>query len=452
MTPGFARRSLVLASNSYTGPGVQVLGIHRHADPGLIANRRAADAELGAANVLAGFHAQFEGLVGGATNPASISMRVAEFESSLITAASHPESVQRLDAVAMRAKSLASTIAAASEGVRQARVQADRSIGIQVDRLNQALNTVQKLNTQITSVSSSGGEISALLDQRQQLVDEINEIAPVNVIARDHGQIALYSDGGAVLLDGTAVQIGFTATSDIMPHMTADNGLLSGLEINGNPVRTGSQYPALGGGSLAAQFQVRDELAVSAHADLDAVARDLIERFEAASLDPSLSVGDPGLFTDSGAAFDAAFETGLAGRLAINAGVDPTQGGNSWKLRAGLGATDPGVVGAAGLLLGFGQVLSASRSLGSGTFGTGQMTAADVSSSLLSSAAQNTFQSDRVLSFASASRTEMARIELEQGVDTDAELQALMLVEQAYAANARVIQTVDSMMETLLRL
>ena len=36
------------------------------------------------------------------------------------------------------------------------------------------------------------------------------------------------------------------------------------------------------------------------------------------------------------------------------------------------------------------------------------------------------------------------------GVDSDAELQALMLVEQAYAANAKVLSVIDDLMKLLL--
>ena len=38
------------------------------------------------------------------------------------------------------------------------------------------------------------------------------------------------------------------------------------------------------------------------------------------------------------------------------------------------------------------------------------------------------------------------------GVDTDQELQRLLLIEQAYAANARVIQTADQLIRQLLEL
>jgi flagellar hook-associated protein 1 FlgK len=41
---------------------------------------------------------------------------------------------------------------------------------------------------------------------------------------------------------------------------------------------------------------------------------------------------------------------------------------------------------------------------------------------------------------------------LETGVDTDRELQNLLVIEQAYAANARVLQTLDQMIQRLMEL
>lgn len=452
MTPGYARRSLSVASLSEAGAGVKVVGVVRHADPGIVANRRSGDAAFGSAKTLADFHTRFSELVGTTSDPQSISTRLANFESSLIAAASRPDSPQRLDAVAYSARDLADGISRAADGVRSMRTQADRSIGVQVDRLNQALGDVQKLNTRITATQSSGGNTAALLDQRQMLVDEINEIVPISEVNREYGQIALYTDGGAILLDGPAATLSFNASNDTLPEMTLQNGALSGLEINGISVRTSGANSAIPGGSLAAQFQVRDELSVSAQVDLDSVARDLVERFETATLDPTTGAGDAGLFTDNGSAFDPLAETGLAGRLTLNQAVDPTQDGESWRLRAGLGAADPGQPGDASLLQAFGTILNDSRMPPSGNFGTGQLTAAGLGTSLLSRAAQNSNVAEQTLSFASASKNELSRIELEQGVDTDAELQMLMIIEQAYAANARVIEAADDMMQSLLRL
>ncbi len=451
LTPGFGRRSLELGTNTATG-GVRVLGIVRHGDPALLTNRRSADSGQASAQAFAAFFSRLETLTGTATDPQAITARLAEFETSLIAAASMPGSQQRLDQSVADAKALISAISGTADGLRDLRTQADKNIGLQVDRTNVLLADIQELNIDITSVSSSGGNTNTLLDHRQVLIDELNKMIPVNVLNRDHGQVALYSQGGAILLDGNPVELSFSPATEVMPHMTLENGFLSGLEINGDPVRTSGSRNALIGGSLEAEFAIRDDLSVSAQQDLDALTCDLIKRFDDPGLDPTLGADDAGLFTDSGSVLDSAQEIGVAGRLEINVRVDPDVGGDSWRLRAGLGATDPGEPGDGRLLQGYVDALDDGRSLASGNFGAGPMSAADVASSFMSTIIRQRSGADESLSFAVTHQTEMSRIELEQGVDTDAELQSLMAVEQAYAANARVIEALESMMDTILRL
>jgi flagellar hook-associated protein 1 FlgK len=41
---------------------------------------------------------------------------------------------------------------------------------------------------------------------------------------------------------------------------------------------------------------------------------------------------------------------------------------------------------------------------------------------------------------------------LEQGVDTDQEMQKMLVLEQAYGANAKVIQTLGGLLDQLLQI
>lgn len=452
LTPGYAQRSLELASSTISGNGVSVVGITRNDDPVLIANLRATDAELGHSAAVSQFHTGFENLVGSGDDTASIAARLAGFESSLITAASLPDSDERLDLVVQAARDLTVALNTASEGVRQMRSDADRTISSQVDTLNTTLKDLEALNAKIPALRNSGGDISSLLDQRQALVDDVNALIPVNVIARDNDRISLYSDGGLILLDSSAAEFSFSQTGDTMPHMTVSNGLLSVLELDGNPVRVSGNSAQIRGGALMAQFEIRDELSIEAQEQLDTVARDLIERFETSGLDPTLTATDPGLFTDDGSRFDAAAPAGLALRIALNAVVDPEAGGDSWKLRSGLGAAASGDQGDATQLQAFSAILTTARAVAGGTFGTGLMQAADVSEALITKAGSNAHTAEQRLSFATSSQLEMEAMVAEQGVDTDAELQRMMQIEQAYAANARIISVIDELMDTLLGL
>ncbi|WP_174825544.1 MULTISPECIES: flagellar basal body rod C-terminal domain-containing protein [unclassified Ruegeria] len=178
----------------------------------------------------------------------------------------------------------------------------------------------------------------------------------------------------------------------------------------------------------------------------------MIERFETPRLDPTALATDPGLFTDDGNRFDPTAFVGLASRVSVNASVDPNMGGDSWKLRAGLGAVTAGDPGQSAQLRAFGNILKDARPVAGGLFGTGNMRAAELTEALLSKAGTNAHVADQRQTFANTAQQQMAQIEAEQGVDTDQELQRLMQVEQTYAANARVISVVDELLETLLRL
>ncbi len=451
LTPGYARRTLALSNGGDSTPGVRVDGVRRHADPLLIANRRGADAGHGYAQTTHAFLAGVADLVGTPGETGSLSDRLARFHASLGQAASRPDSATRLQSVATSAGDLVTAIAAASDGVLEMRRRADAGISDMADRMNRSLEQVEALNARIVANRAAGIETAGLQDRRRVLIDDINRMVPLRVIERDSGQVALYAEGGTILLDGSAARLGFARTPNLMPHMTQENGLLSGLTVNGLAIDTG---PAGGlrGGVLAAQFELRDRHATAAQADLDAFARDLVERFQDPAVDPTLAPGDAGLFTDAGLAFDPADETGLSRRLALNPAVDPAAGGEVRRLRDGLQSAAPGAVGDATLLQAMSAALDASRVAGSGTFAAGPQTSATLLSGLVSGVASRDSDAARELSFAASGLSEMKRLELSDGVDTDAELQTLMLMEKAYEANARVMQTLDDLMETLLRI
>ncbi|MGC3939825.1 flagellar hook-associated protein FlgK [Roseobacter sp. EG26] len=450
MTPGYGVRSVALSSSQIGG--VSIDGIVRNVDPALLVDRGLAEAAFSNSSDRARFLTSHEDALGTPDDPNSLSARLAQFESSLVTATSRPDAPERLGSVVNAARDLATLISSASDNVQEARSEADRNIGIQVDRLSSALGGVKELNIQITKTLALGGDTSALQDNRQALVDEISAIVPVRQISRDNGQIALYSTGGAILLDGGIAEIEFTPVNQVTPYMTLAGGQLSGLTINGFSVRTDSERGTLGGGSLGAQFEIRDELGTDAQTQLDALSRDLIERFQDPAVDATLAVGDAGIFTDAGAAFDPLNEVGISARLSINAAIDERQGGEAWRIRDGINALVQGDVGDSRLLQGLTTALNANKVPASGDFGAGAFSAINLAATLTSQLGADRAQADQSLSFTSTQFNELTQLVLAEGVDTDQELQRLLLVEQTYAANARMIEAADEMMQTILRL
>ena len=84
--------------------------------------------------------------------------------------------------------------------------------------------------------------------------------------------------------------------------------------------------------------------------------------------------------------------------------------------------------------------------------GTGSYSATGLADYVTSLISTERARAESDNSFAAIRQTEMSALLDADGVDTDAELASLMLVEQVYAANAQVMQTIDSMLQTLMEI
>lgn len=452
-TEGYARRSLEIAPRTVgtSGQGVQVVAVIRNTDPIATGDRRLAEAGAADRQVRADFFQNIETTLGSPEEEGSMSARLAAFDASLIEAASRPDAETRLAAVVDAAKGFIRNLAATSSDVQRARENADARIGTAVHSINDALAGIADFNAQILSLSSTDRDTSALMDQRQRLIDGISAQIPLREVDRGQGLIALYSSGGAVLIDGTRpAQLGFTAAGIVTSEMTIGTGALSGLTLNGRPISTTENGP-LSGGALSAQFALRDTVAPGVQTQLDALARDLVERFAAPGLDPTLTSGNPGIFTDQGGPFVAANESGLASRLQLNPSVDPARGGALWRLRDGVQATTPGNAGNSRLLVALQDAIEAPRQPVSGGFSTGERSLSVLAAQVTSGVAAGRLTAETEASYSNARADALRVLEREGGVDTDRELQDLLSIEQAYSANAQVLRTVNDMIQLLLQ-
>lgn len=451
LTEGYYRRTISLSSSGQSG-GVSINGVIRNVDPALQKSVRAAEANHAATTVTSDFFSGISDLVGTVNDPYSLSQRFTDLESALIEATSLPDSEARLNDFSMQAEELAVSIKEAAQGLSTLRNKSEDTIASLVDGLERDLQNLNDTNKQILAAQIQGLDTSGLQDQRDNLIDAINEVIPVQIYKRDNDQLALYTNSGIQLLDGGIVaEFSFDETSTITPYMSVGGGQLSGLEINGKPVDT-SLNGKIGGGSLAAQFYVRDVAAVEAQKDLDTMAGDLISRFQDPTVDPTLGATDPGIFTDKGGFYDNTNELGIANRIELNNKISMSGAAETWRLRDGLNAAGIGNKGDTTLLNNYGAALETANTLTSPGLGTGDFSAYSIASNLMTSFTQQNSWAEQELAFSSAVFSNIQARELELGVDTDAELQTLLSLETIYAANARMIQAIDEMMQELMSL
>lgn len=408
LTDGYSRREINLA-NRGTG-GVAVTGVTRFADQALTADRRVAEAGRAASDAVAGFHTDMEAAIGTDDAAGSLGGLVSALDVALIGAAAQPQSDAALRTAVTAAAVLAQRVNDLGGDVQDARLAADGRIATGVEAINAALKRVEALNTQIAGLTAAGNDVADLQDQRQMLVDGIATQIPLRESTREDGRIALTTASGLTLLDGRAPVLGFSPVRGMAADMTAEGGTLSGLTLNGTPVPAG----ALGSGALAAEFEIRDALAPAVQQGLDAFAADLTHRLGGAGL----IVAGPG-----GLAVDARLQD------------DP------WRLRDGLLAPAESDAGDATRL----NALVSALSAGTGAQGSAAALLSGVSSARLAAESAQSFNAARYDTLRTAELSA-------SGVDTDAEMTNLLVIQQAYTANAKVIQAVDEMMTTILGL
>lgn len=450
LNPNYAARELSQSARIHAGNGggVQVKSIDRLVPLTILADSRIAQATYARSGTMAAYFGTIEASIGSSSDTSSLTGLISAFDASLAAAASSPNNEIRLQQTLDAANGVAAKFNGIAKDIQSARTEAERTIESDVKRLNSGLAEVARLNRLVTISQSRGDDASSLLDARQKVINDISDIVPLKEIPRGGGQVALFSQGGATLLDGSKpAEISFSAVRHVTDQMSLEGGQLSVLTLDGETMSP-TQMTFFRGGSLEANFIIRDRTAPSLQHQLDELAVDFYERLSSSSVDPSISPPAPGLFTDAQSSFDPANQLGFASRIAVNNVADPKAGGELWRLRSGLYATTPGPVGDSNLFNNLRTALSSQSTIING----GGANAFVLASNLTSRVSSDRVSADVTAEHDRAYSETMTSALLGHGVDSDKEFQNLVQLEQAYAANAKVIQAVTEMLDSLLRL
>jgi flagellar hook-associated protein 1 FlgK len=438
MTPGYVRREAILVTPNPEVGGAVVGAIRREIDASLVRMSRLENAKM------AHHQAVHEGLrgytiylgqVGDGTSPAE---KFSNFQTSLTALVNMPSSNGAQTAAVLAAEDLAQSIRGASELLYTTRSEVDMEIRYEVADLNQALYDLAALNQNTSSFGSGSPAAAEFADKRDSLLEQISSIIDIRTTETTDGVVSVYTTGGAALLEGKQVQ-------DITYY--AGDGTLRAGSQDITPNRAGVQ--GLEHGSLVGLTELNQEIIPRFQLQLDEYARSLIQSFE--NSDASLAPGQPGLFTDNGYAFDATKLNGLASRLRVNDSVRAGTGSEVWRMRDGLGATQEGQASDATQIQAFIDALALPANADPGTGIPTGTTVADFAAEFVTSQSNERARAESNYNAAS-SAAEIVRSARQnaEGVNIDEEMQKLLLIEQSYAANSKMLQAVSEMLDTLL--
>jgi flagellar hook-associated protein 1 len=405
---GYVRRSVAVAEvsggTSLAAPtainlaGARITGIVRNADAFRQSEvrRTGSDAARAAAEV--------QGLenVQSALEQTGVFESVVAFEGSLKQLLSDPTDGSLRAKVVEDGRTMAQTFNTASQSLDAAArgLQFEAQDGVtQVNRIAQELGRV---NLRLMRASETSSDQSALLDQRDSLLQQLSDHA--DITPDKSVKVMLGGPTGTALVSG--------ATANTLAMGTAANGTLS-FTVNSQPT-------TLSSGAIAGKAQALVELH-GARTHLDTIAAGIVTTIntaQATGVDLAGNAGQP-LFAGTDAASmkmvassGAAVATAPAGSPAGSRDV-----GNLGAIRTALAAADP--AGAADALL----------------------------FSVSSAVAGRTVTRDALDSIAGSARV---ALQAQAGVNLDDEAVNLVRFQQAYQASARVMQIASDIFDSIL--
>ncbi len=330
-TPGYSRRSAELValqpaslgSDGSAGTGVEVSQIVRKVDEFLNREYMTRINDRSKSEIRDEILGRAEAPFALADNEGSIGHSLSDFFSALEDLALNPADIPLRNRVIEAGASLVGSVRSGAQLLADLQRESDSRIGTLVTEVNRIAGNIAELNEQI-SASETGDQANLTLrDQRDKSLRELSELVNINVIENSDGTQMVSLDNGFGLVVGTSVNaLEFVNNPSYAPVGGFQTGLdgnsLGHVVFNFGTTTVRSDIDltgvfATGSGSISGLLNVRgvqsatDTSPFDAQGDLvelgsrvEAIARDLLTRFNLSYLGPDENAGLAGLQPSSG--------------------------------------------------------------------------------------------------------------------------------------------------------
>lgn len=247
---GYTRQTTVLgASNStltgggWVGNGVYVSGVQREYDAFITNQLRAAQTQSSGLTTRYQQMSKIDDVLSDTTN--SLSTTLQDFFKSLQTLVSNAEDPAARQTVLGKADGLVNQFKTNDQYLRDQDSQVNTAISTSVDQINNYAKQIANLNDQISRLTGVGAGASPneLLDQRDQLVSELNKIVGVDVTIQDSGTYNISIANGYSLVQGSNASQLAAVKSSADPARTTIayvDAVAGSVEIKEKQITTGS--------------------------------------------------------------------------------------------------------------------------------------------------------------------------------------------------------------------
>ncbi|MDA8275958.1 MAG: flagellar hook-associated protein FlgK [Actinomycetota bacterium] len=436
-TPGYVSEQAQITASPTTDPlgigsGAYVNGIAQASDAVLAADNLAASASSASSSALQQTLSTVQAIFP-EPGPNGLSSQLSTFWSSWDSIATNPSQIAPRTEVVNQAQDIASTLNQEYAQLSQTAANTNTQIASLASEVNTLFSQVASLNQSIVSSLASGSQPNALIDQRNNLVNQLGQDIGVTTRAQANGSLDVYVGGFAMVQGNTADSL--TVTSSGSPSTTSLVSKLAGLAV---PVS---------GGTMSGLLTAVNTKIPQYQSQLDTVATDLANTVNTqlgngwdananTDVPAGTGVGPNGsapLFTIPTSTTGAAGSTGAAADIAVNAAVVA----NPQLLAAASSSTNGANDG---------SNAQAMAELGTSPTGPDQAYRNFITN--LGSDVQTTTSQSQAQQ--SLSQSLQASYQSVVGVNTDQQTVDMLAYQQAYQASAKVVSTVDAMVQSLL--
>jgi flagellar hook-associated protein 1 FlgK len=256
-TPGYSRQVAVLGTNQpqftgagFIGSGVNVVTVRRVYDDFLGAQATRAQASASHLESYSTQLSQLDNLFGDAST--GLNSALSGFFGALNTVAQQPGDTASRQAALSAAQGLVSRFGQLSNQLGEIRTASNGQIQSAVTAINGYATQIAELNRRIGVVSAGGSPPpNDLLDQRDQLVTQLNQQIGASVVVQSDGAYNVF------LSNGQGLVVGQTALSLVArPNPDDPQNLEVGMQTGANVLRFTAQ--SLTGGELGGVLAFRD--------------------------------------------------------------------------------------------------------------------------------------------------------------------------------------------------
>ncbi|HBB9909546.1 TPA: flagellar hook-associated protein FlgK [Citrobacter freundii] len=252
-----AQANSTLGAGGWVGNGVYVSDVQREYDSFITNQLRAAQNQSSGLTTRYEQMSKIDNLLSSKTSSISTSMQ--GFFTSLQTLVSNAEDPAARQALIGKAEGLVNQFRTTDQYLRDQDKQVNTAIKASVDQINNYSKQIANLNDQISRMTGVGAGASPndLLDQRDQLVSELNQIVGVEVSVQDGGTYNVTMANGYSLVQGSnARQLAAVPSSDDPSRTTVAyvDGVAGEVAIPEKLITTGSL-----GGLLTFRSQELDQ-------------------------------------------------------------------------------------------------------------------------------------------------------------------------------------------------